>query len=129
MMTADEKAVRGVLERFYTAWADHDADAAAALYMDDATVMLTGVLIQGRDEVRDYLAKGFAGPLKGTRAVDEPQSIRIIDGATALIVSRAGVLAAGEQEPAAEHEVLASWALCRRDGDWMIAAYANTPAH
>jgi uncharacterized protein (TIGR02246 family) len=127
-MTVDEKAVREVLGRLYAAWADNDADAFAALYTDDATVVMPGVLNQGRAKVREHMAAGFEGPLKGTRAVDEPLEIRIIDGSTAIVVSRAGILMAGERDLTAEHERLATWVLCQQDGQWLIAAYANAPA-
>ena len=64
-------AVRDVLERLYVAWADGDADAFAALYVDDATVVMPGVFHRSRAAVRDYMAGAFAGPLKGSRGVDD----------------------------------------------------------
>jgi hypothetical protein len=44
----DRTAVRDVLQELYAAWADNDADAFAALYLDDATVVMPGVFHQGR---------------------------------------------------------------------------------
>jgi uncharacterized protein (TIGR02246 family) len=124
----DTDAVRDVLAEIYTAWADGDPDAFAALYAEDATVVMPGVLTRGRAAVRDHMAAGFAGPLKGSRAIDDPQDIRVIGTDTAIVVSRAGIIRAGERELPAEHEVLATWVLTKRDGRWLIAAYANAPA-
>lgn len=122
-------AVRDVLQRAYAAWADNDADAFAALYVDDATVVMPGVLHRGRSAVRDHMAAAFAGPLKGSRGIDEPQDIRIVGADTAIVVSRAGIVMAGEQELPAERERFATWVLSRLDDRWLIAAYANAPAH
>jgi uncharacterized protein (TIGR02246 family) len=124
---SDTTAVLAVLELLYAAWAAGDADAFAALYLDDATVVRPGVLHRGRAAVRDFMAAAFAGPLKGSRGIDDQQDVRII-GDTAIIVSRAGILMAGEQSLPAERERHATWVLCRRDGRWMIAAYSNAPA-
>jgi uncharacterized protein (TIGR02246 family) len=126
--TADDLAgVHATLGQVYAAWAAHDADAFAALYVDDATVVMPGVLRRGSAAVREHMAAGFAGPLAGSRAIDEPQDVRVI-GDTAIVVSRAGILMAGEQELPPQRAVLATWVLTKRDGRWMIAAYTNTPA-
>lgn len=127
--TTGTHAVRELLRQVYAAWADNDADAFAALYLDDATVVLPGVFRQGRSAVRDYIAGAFAGPLKGSRGIDEPQDIRILGGDTAIVVSRAGIMMAGEQDLPAEREQMATWVLSKQDGQWMIAAYSNASAH
>lgn len=129
MTSNDTTAVREVLQQLYGAWAAGDADAFAALYTEDATVVMRGVFHRGRAAVRDSMAAGFAGPLKGSRAVDDPQDVRIVGGNTAIVVSRAGIVRAGEQALPADREVLATWVLARRDDGWRIAAYTNTPAH
>ena len=124
---SSESDVRAVLGRMYAAWADNDPDAFADLDAEDATVVLPGVFQRGREAVRDYMAAAFAGPLKGSRAVDEPQDVRV-DGDTAVIVSRAGIIMAGEDAVRAERERLATWVLSRRSGRWLVSAYANAPA-
>lgn len=124
----DETAVLAVFDRLYQAWKDNDADGFVEDYLDDATVTMPGVFHQGRAAVRDAMKASFAGPLKGSQAVDEPQDIRIIDGKTAIVVSRAGILLSGQTEPAANQVKLATWVLCKRAGAWRIAAYSNTPA-
>jgi len=123
-MMTDE--VRDLLDRVYAAWGD--ADAFAALYRDDATVVMPGVFRQGRASVRESMAASFAGPLRGSRPVDEPQDVRVL-GDTAIVVSRAGILMPGQSSlpPAARR--LATWVLTRSDaGGWAVAAYTNTPA-
>lgn len=124
-----DKEVRGVFEAIYAAWADNDADAFVAPYREDATVVMPGVYHRNRDEIRASMAAGFNGPLKGSHAVDEPLSIRVIGGNTAVVVSRAGILMAGETALPAGREVIATWVLVRQDGNWLVASYANALAH
>ncbi|WP_188193241.1 SgcJ/EcaC family oxidoreductase [Nonomuraea sp. SYSU D8015] len=69
-MTIDTSAVQDVLRKVYEAWDAGDADAFAELYLDDATVVMPGTFRRGKAAVRDHMAAAFAGPLKGSRAVD-----------------------------------------------------------
>lgn len=123
-----EQNVTTVLQGLYAAWAAGDADAFAELYREDATVVMPGVFHCGRSAVRDFMAAGFAGPLKGSRGVDEPQDVRVLNANTAVIVSRAGIIMAGEEEVPADRARLATWVLSKEDGRWLVAAYTNTPA-
>jgi uncharacterized protein (TIGR02246 family) len=124
-LTPDETAVRDVLDRMYRAWAAEDPDAIADLYLPDATVAMPGVYRTSSDEVRAYFTQGFAGPLKGSRASDEPRSVRFAGPESAVVVSEGGVLMAGETSVPAARRVRATWVLARSDGQWRIAAYHN----
>ena len=125
-MSDNEEAVRAILARTVTAWTANDADAFADLYAEDATVMLAdGVYLRGRDEIRAYMAAGFAGPLRGTRGLDEPESVRLLGDDAAVVISRSGFLLDGETRPSADHTRRAAWVLSRYDGAWSVAAYAN----
>lgn len=127
-MPDETNAVRDVLRQVYEAWSNGDADAFAALYTEDATVVLPRVFNHGRSAVRDHMAAGFAGPLKGSRGVDDPQDIRIIGTDTAIVVSRGGILMPDEETLPPEREVTATWVLTKQTGTWRIAAYANAPS-
>ncbi|RQX01028.1 SgcJ/EcaC family oxidoreductase [Micromonospora globispora] len=127
--TRDDQAVRDVLHALVAAWAANDADAFAAHYTDDATVVLPGgVFHQGREGVRSYMAAAFAGPLKGSTSVDEPESVRVVGGDAAVVVSRSGFLLPGEEELPADRRRRATWVLSRLDGVWRVEAYHNCPA-
>lgn len=125
----DVDAVNLLLARFYACWSEHDADGIAELYTEDVTVALPGVYHQGRTAGRDSLAAGFAGPLKGSRGLDTPIDIRVIDGHTAIVVSSGAALLAGEESVPEDRQRTAMWVLSKQDGEWLIAAYMNTPAH
>ncbi|TDP89366.1 SgcJ/EcaC family oxidoreductase [Labedaea rhizosphaerae] len=124
---SDVQDIQTVFDGVYQAWADGDADAFAKLYTEDATVVMPGVFNQGRDAVRAHMAAGFAGPLAGSKGVDTPQDIRVIDGHTAIVVSEAGIIPAGQDEVPPGRTVRATWVLSKDDGQWLIAAYTNTP--
>ena len=124
-----EHAVREVLRDVYTAWAENDAEAFAELYVEDATVVMPGTYHENRDEVRVYMAAALAGPLKGSKAFDEPQNIRFLGDDVAVVTSEGGILMAGESELPDERRVRATWVLSRQDGKWLVAAYHNCPAN
>ena len=120
-----EQELRTFFDTLYAAWTANDAEALAALYTDEATVAMPGVFNHGREVVRAYMAAAFAGPLRGSRAIDEPTSIRFIGNETAIVVSEAGILMAGETTVPAERLHRATWTLTKDDGAWKVAAYPN----
>ncbi|MGW2660019.1 SgcJ/EcaC family oxidoreductase [Nocardia tengchongensis] len=124
----DRDAVLDVLKGVYTAWAANDADTFIADYEPESTSVLPGVFRNGREAVRAGMAAGFAGPLRGSSVLDEPQLVRFPAPDTAVVTSRAAILMAGETEPPADRWVLATWTLVRRDGRWLITAYHNCAA-
>jgi uncharacterized protein (TIGR02246 family) len=125
----DERAVRDVIGALYTAWAANDADAFAALYTEDATVVLPGVYRRNRAQARADMAAAFVGPLKGSRAIDEVKAIRFLGDDVAVVTSEGGTLMAGESELPPAQLVRATWVLARQDGTWLIAAYHNCSAN
>jgi uncharacterized protein (TIGR02246 family) len=129
----DEVAINAMLSEMYQAWADNDADGFTRYYTEDATAVLPGSLRAGRTVIRDLMAAGFEGPLKGTSSVDKRLSLRFVGQDCAIAVSEAGILLAGESTVPEERKVYATWTFERRGGRWMVAAYHNspkrTPAH
>jgi uncharacterized protein (TIGR02246 family) len=129
MITDDQtESVLNVIHAVYDAWADGDADTFAALYTEDATVVQPGIHKKNQHDIRTTMAAGFAGPLKGSRVLDEPQSVRFLGPDTAVIITEGAVLLAGQTEPSPEPQVRATWILTNQDGRWLVAAYQNSPA-
>jgi uncharacterized protein (TIGR02246 family) len=125
VLADNDSSVRHVLDGIYTAWANNDADAFGALFTEDATSVLRGEYRKSKDEIRAHMAAGFAGPLKGSRVIDEVQSLRFLDDTTAVVISNSGVLLAGETDVPADRWVRATWVVSLQDGQWMVAAYHN----
>jgi uncharacterized protein (TIGR02246 family) len=118
-----------VITAVYDAWAANDADAFAALYTEDATVVQPGIHKRNQEDIRTTMAAAFAGPLKGSTVLDQPQSVRLIGSDAAIAITEGGILMAGETELPAERMVRATWVLSKVDGHWYVAAYQNSPAN
>ncbi len=124
---ADRRAVLSVIKAVYVAWEANDADEFVAVYLDDATVVQPGIYKKDREEIRSTMAAAFGGPLKGSRVIDTPQDVRFVNDETAIVVSEGGIIFAGETTCPPDRMVRATWTVAKRDGQWSVAAYHNSP--
>lgn len=124
---ADEAAINAVLADSYKAWEAGDADGMVADYTADATAIMTGSLRGSRGVIRDSMAVAFDGPLRGTSTYNKQLSLRFLGEDAAIVISESGILFAGETEVPDAGKVNATWVLEKRDGQWLIAAYHNSP--
>ena len=125
---ADEAAIQAVLVDSYKAWEAGDADGMVADYTPDATAIMTGSLRDSRDVIRENMALAFAGPLKGSSTYNKQLSLRFLGRDAAIAVYESGILFAGESEVPDARKVNATWVLEKRNKQWLIAAYHNSPA-
>ena len=123
----DEAAINEMLSEMYQYWTDNNADGFAKYFVEDATAILPGSLRGSRQVIRDMLAAGFDGPLKGSTTVDKQLSIRFVGEDVAIAISESVILFPGEQTVPEERKIYATWVFERRDGRWMVAAYHNSP--
>ncbi|RFU39945.1 SgcJ/EcaC family oxidoreductase [Actinomadura logoneensis] len=124
----DEAAIQAVLADSYRAWAAGDADGMVADYTTDATAILPGSLRDGREAIRQSMAQGFAGSLKGSSTQNKQLSIRFLGQDAAIVVSESAILFPGESEITDDRrKVNATWVFEKRDARWLIAAYHNSP--
>jgi uncharacterized protein (TIGR02246 family) len=123
----DRRAVLAVIKAGYAAWEASDADELVGVYLDDATVVQPGVFKRNREEIRTTMAAAFGGPLKGSRVSDSPQDVRFVNDKTAIVVSEGGILFPGETSCPGDRRVRATWVVAKRDGEWFVAAYHNSP--
>ncbi|MGN9910211.1 SgcJ/EcaC family oxidoreductase [Phytohabitans sp. LJ34] len=121
-------AVAEVPGRIIAAWADNDATAFAKVFTDDATMILPGgVFVEGRDGIEAFMARGYAGPYKGTKVHGEPISVKFLGAEACVLITKGGVLAPGETEVSPERAIRAMWILAKKAGEWRVTAYQNTP--
>ena len=124
---ADEAAIQAVLVDSYKAWDAGDAAGMVANYTADATAIMTGSLRDSRDVIRHTMALAFEGPLKGSSTYNKQLSLRFLGRDAAIAVYESGILFAGETEVPDAGKVNATWVFEKRDGQWLIAAYHNSP--
>lgn len=123
-----EKEALSVPLRLVAAWARNDADAVAQVFTEDGILILPGdVLKRGRDEIRQFMAAAYAGPFKGTGVTGAPVDVRFASEDVALLRTHGGILAAGETDIADELAVRSTWVCVKRDGEWQLASYQNSP--
>ncbi|MFL6163719.1 MAG: SgcJ/EcaC family oxidoreductase [Jatrophihabitantaceae bacterium] len=126
--TADQTEVEEVPGRIVAAWHAKDADAFAATFTEDGSMILPGdVYLTGRQRIRDFMAEAFSGPYRGTQVTGTPLAVKPLADDVVLVLTQGGVLADGESEVPAANAIRASWLLRRVDGRWLITAYQNTP--
>ena len=126
---ADQRAVLDVLKGVYEAWEANDAEAFVADYFDDASVVQPGVYRKNRQEIQSSMAGAFAGPLKGSRVIDQPQDVRFLSEDAAIVISEGGILFPGQDSVSSEGRVRATWVLAKRDNRWFVAAYHYSAAN
>jgi uncharacterized protein (TIGR02246 family) len=123
-LMAELAAVPG---RLVSAWAAHDAEAFSQLFTPDGTMVLPGVYKKGRDEIREHMAKGYAGPYKGTSVTGTPLDIKPLGSDAFALLTVGGVLAPGEKEVSTSEAIRAAWILVKSEGMWRLAVYQNCP--
>jgi uncharacterized protein (TIGR02246 family) len=123
-----EKEVLGVPLRLVAAWARSDADAVAAVFTQDGTLILPGGVHKvGRDEIRAFMTAAYAGPFKGSRVTGTPVSVRFASDDVVLIRTHGGVMRDGETEIDPALAVRSTWICVRVGGEWQLAGYQNSP--
>jgi uncharacterized protein (TIGR02246 family) len=124
---ADRAAVGSVPGLIIRAWTNHDAKAFAEVFTEQGTMIMPGVFRKGRNEIEKFMAAGFAGPYRGSQVIGEPIDLRFHGNEDAVVVTRGGVLRAGQAELTPGQTVHATWVVIKKDGRWQLAAYQNSP--
>lgn len=123
-----EKEVLGVPLRLVEAWSRNDADGVARTFTEDGILILPGdVYKKGQDEIRSFMAAAYAGPFKDSNVTGNPVDVRFLSDDVALLRTHGGILAPGQTEIAPELAVRSTWLTVKRDGEWKLAGYQNSP--
>jgi uncharacterized protein (TIGR02246 family) len=124
---ADLAAIASLTQRMIAAWAVADAEAIAGLFVEDGTMILAGTYCDSRAAIQDYFAEAFKGEYNGTQVTGKPLASRFFGPDAGVLLTVGGVLEPGETEVSSKQGIRASWTVVRRDGEWWLAAYQNTP--
>ena len=78
---------------------------AKAIQREDHQVLQPGVYKKNRQEIRNTMAGWFAGPLNGSRVIDQPQDVRFPNEDTAIVISEGGIVFPGQNAVPSEGTV------------------------
>lgn len=123
----DRAAISAMLQEMYEAWEDNDADGFVRCFNEDATSILPGSMRGSRKVIRDLMAEGFEGRLKGTSTEDKMLNLRFVGTDAAVANCESGILFPGETSVPEDRKIYATWTFEKRDGRWSVAAYHNSP--
>jgi uncharacterized protein (TIGR02246 family) len=124
---ADMAAIASLTQRMIAAWAVADAEAIANLFVDDGTMIQAGTYCDNRAAIQAYFAEAFRGEYRDTQVTGKPLASRFLGPDAGVLLTVGGVLEPGETEMSSKQAIRASWTVVRRDGEWRLAAYQNTP--
>lgn len=115
--TADDTAVRAVLDRFYDGWNSHDIDKMVSAYAADVDhINVFGEWHKGKAEIRQDLTLLHNGPAPPGRKVPTVEKIRFIGPEVAVAqVSSMSPLGLN----------LGTYVLEKRSEGWLIVSFTN----
>jgi len=121
--SADEAAIRKILDARNAAYNNHDAKALAATYAPDADLVTgTGRIVSGRAAIERNYAESFAGVDKNAVVKTESTKIRFLTADTAIL-DLEGVTTGRSDGTIKTH---ATWVYVRRNGEWAVVAIRAT---
>jgi uncharacterized protein (TIGR02246 family) len=119
---------RALYERLLDGWNRADAEAFAAPFAPDGRVVgFDGSETEGRAAIAEEMGRIFADHATG-RYVGKVRDVRPLGSGAALLRAVAGMVPAGRSDLEPSLNVVQSLVAERRDDDWSVVLYQNTPA-
>ncbi len=127
LSSADETAIRRVVQGVQDAWNAHDGKAFAAQFTTDADyVVVNGMYIKGREEIERGHTQIFTTIYKDSRNVATVKGIRLLRPDVAVAHVEWNLeFKAGDRPMKARG--MNTMIMTREGGKWSIAAFQNTP--
>lgn len=126
----DEKAVLTIAMSIQEAWLRNDADLFADLFAENGSLLMQDRQLTGREEIREYMAASFAGPLRGARVKGGPLSVTFLGDEAAMVITEGGIILPGEDTVTPERQIRATWVVGKRpDGRPMLMSHQGSPVN
>jgi uncharacterized protein (TIGR02246 family) len=121
--SADEAAIREILDARNAAYNNHDAKALAATYAPDADLVTgTGRVVSGRAAIEQNYVESFRGVDKTAVVKTESTKVRFLTADTAIL-DLDGVTTGRSDGTIKTH---ATWVYVKRNGEWTVVAIRAT---
>lgn len=124
----DEKAIRGVTDRFMDAWNRHDAHSFAATFAEDADFTnWRGFSATGRTKIEEVHAPMFATVFRNSHQAYTEIKIRFIRADVAAVDVHWEMTSVldGQGNPRPDREGLLNFVMAKDAGQWQIAVMHN----
>lgn len=126
--TDDEKAVLTVGMRIRAAWKANDPDMFADTFAENGSLLMGDRQLTDREEIRAYMAEGFAGGLKGAYVEGWPVEVRFLSADVALLITEGGIVMPGSAGLQDANLIRSSWVINRRDdGRHRLVSHQSSP--
>ena len=126
----DEKAVLTVAMAVQEAWIRNDAALFGRIFTGDGSLLMGDRQLTSNTEIREFMAAGFAGPLKGARVKGGPLSVTFLGDAAAMIITEGGIIPPGATAVPREREIRATWIVGKQaDGRPRLVSHQGSPVH
>lgn len=123
-----EGEVTDLYIRLLDAWNQRDADAFADLFaVQGHAIGYDGSPMDGREAIRSSLEAIFEDHAPA-RYVGKVRGVESLSGESALLRAVAGMVPPGQTELNPAVNTMQTLVAIKRDGQWRIALYQNTPA-
>lgn len=121
-------AITTLYQRLLDTWNQRDAVAYAALFDEDATVVgFDGSAMNGREEIEATLRQIFADHVTAAY-VGKVRGVRLLASGVAILRAVVGMVPPGASDINPAVNAIQTLVAARRDGQWRIALFQNTPA-
>ena len=121
-------AITTLYQRLLDTWNQRDAVAYAALFDEDATVVgFDGSAMNGSEEIEATLRQIFADHVTAAY-VGKVRGVRLLASGVAILRAVVGMVPPGASDINPAVNAIQTLVAARRDGQWRIALFQNTPA-
>ena len=125
---SDEQAVAALYEQLIGGWNDRNGEKFAAPFGEDGHVIgYDGSEQSGRDQIATEMQRIFDDH-ETASYVASVRSVQLLADGAALVRAVVGMIPPGASELNRERNAHQTVVATRRDGDWRIVLFQNTPA-
>jgi len=126
--STDEEAVHDLYRRMLDGWNQRSSEALASTFAEDGHLIgFDGSEMNGRAEIASVLQQIFTDHITPTY-VAKLRSVRFLAPNVAILSAVAGLIPNGQSDINPQLNAVQTLVAVRRDGQWRIALFQNTPA-